>query len=156
MLPSCRLIRSLSNLVRRKKINLYRVAGSSWGSFPKKKKTIKLNQNGYDGCPESFRNSSVSFLEASWTKTKIKFIKVRFVECGERICATAALEHLWEEFKNFPEAFRKQTRPEKLRWPKQRPGASGFTGIQHAWTTCSGTSGWTSNCSSSGSTPREI
>ena len=91
-----------------------------------------------------------SFLEASWKfheqKRNNKFIKVRCVEHGERICATAALADLWEEFQNFPEAFWKLSGSKTVlegRWPTQRPGASDFTGLQHAWTTCSGTSGWT-------------
>ena len=65
-LPSCRLIRSPSNFMRRKNINFDSVLGSSWelpGSSqklsPKSKKTRKVDMT---AAPEA----SGSFLEAFW------------------------------------------------------------------------------------------
>ena len=36
---------------------------------------------------------------------KNKFIKIRCVEHGEKVCATAALENIWKGFQNIQEAF---------------------------------------------------
>ena len=62
---SGKIIRSPSNLARREHIIVYSLPEAP-GNFleAKRKKTSKLNQSGYDGCPGSSWKRPGSFLEA--------------------------------------------------------------------------------------------
>ena len=128
--PTCRLIRSPSNLVRRKNINFDSVLGSSRklpgsfsGSFPKKEQNP---QSEYDGCPGSswkFPGSSPNFYEQQRTKS---FHKSAL--CGTRrksMChgctgrflgrfptfPRSFLEAFWKLSGSFPEAKPSQRAP---------------------------------------------
>ena len=115
---------------------------SSPGNFPnKKKKTGKLIQSGYDGCPRSSQKLSGSFPEVLWAKTRNAIRKSAL--CGTRrksMChgwAGIFLRRLLNSPGSFPEAFQKFSGSRTFLegpWPTQRPGPCDFAGVQHAWT----------------------
>ena len=80
--------------------------------------------------PGSFLEAFRKFMEKN---EKNKFMKVRCVEHGERVCATVALEDPWEDFQAISEAFPSRklsgsyTVPEG-RWPTQRLGVCDLAG----------------------------